>query len=140
MRSTLACLSLAAILGFAGCGAAENPQAETAAVAAAEAWLSLIDDQRYAEAWEQAAQLFKGAIQKEQWVRTMEAVRKPLGKTLSRELKSKQYRTTVPGAPDGEYVVIRFDASFANKKSAVETITPMRDPDGQWRVSGYYMK
>ena len=44
------------------------------------------------------------------------------------------------GAPDGEYVVIQFSASFAHKKSALETITPMLEKDGKWRVSGYYMK
>ncbi|MEJ2473814.1 MAG: DUF4019 domain-containing protein [Desulfobacterales bacterium] len=27
-----------------------------------------------------------------------------------------------------------------NKTAAVETITPMLDKDGQWRVSGYYIK
>jgi len=37
-------------------------------------------------------------------------------------------------------VVIRYDASFANKKSAIETVTPMLDKDGQWRVSGYFIK
>jgi hypothetical protein len=36
--------------------------------------------------------------------------------------------------------VIQFRASFENKKSAVETVTPMKDEDGQWRVSGYFMK
>src|SRR6187402_2269643 len=29
---------------------------------------------------------------------------------------------------------------FANKASAVETVTPMRDKDGSWKVSGYYVK
>ena len=24
--------------------------------------------------------------------------------------------------------------------SAVETVTPMKDPDGEWRVSGYFIK
>ena len=43
-------------------------------------------------------------------------------------------------SPDGQYVVIQFTSSFENKKSAIETITPMLDPDGQWRVSGYYIK
>jgi hypothetical protein len=43
-------------------------------------------------------------------------------------------------APDGEYVVIQFEASFENKKSAIETVTPMLDKDGNWRVSGYYVK
>ena len=140
MTSRLMYLCLTAILCLAACGAAANPQAETAAVAAARAWLSLVDDQQYAESWEQAAQLFRGAVDKERWVRTMETVRKPLGKTLSRELKSKQYRTSVPGAPDGEYVIIQFTASFENKKSVVETITPTLDKDGQWRVSGYFME
>jgi len=38
------------------------------------------------------------------------------------------------------YVVIEFTASFENKKSAIETVTPMMDKDGKWRVSGYYVK
>jgi hypothetical protein len=29
---------------------------------------------------------------------------------------------------------------FTNKKEAVETVTPMKDEDGFWRVSGYYVK
>lgn len=48
--------------------------------------------------------------------------------------------TQLPGAPDGEYAVIQFETSFANKKSAIETVTPMKDPDGKWRVSGYFIK
>jgi hypothetical protein len=26
------------------------------------------------------------------------------------------------------------------KKTAIETVTPMQDKDGAWRVSGYYIK
>jgi ribosomal protein S17E len=37
-------------------------------------------------------------------------------------------------------VVIQFDASFENKKSAIETVTPMLDKDGKWRVAGYYVE
>jgi ribosomal protein S17E len=42
--------------------------------------------------------------------------------------------------PDGKYVVIKYDTSFENKKSAVETVTPMLDKDGKWRVAGYFIK
>jgi len=70
----------------------------------------------------------------------MTVIRKPLGNLLNRELSSKKYHTTLPGAPDGEYVVIIFKTSFSNKKSAYETITPMKEPDGKWRISGYYIK
>lgn len=58
----------------------------------------------------------------------------------SRKLKSATYTKTLPGAPDGEYVVIQYDSSFVNKKSAVETVTPMLDKDGKWRVSGYFIR
>ena len=58
----------------------------------------------------------------------------------SRELQSKQYTTSLPGAPDGQYVVVQYKTSFANRKSATETVTPMFDKDKKWRVSGYYIK
>ena len=70
----------------------------------------------------------------------MKTVRAPLGKLLSRKVKSAVYHTSLQGAPDGRYVVIQFETSFENKKDAVETVTPMADPDGQWRVSGYYIR
>ena len=44
------------------------------------------------------------------------------------------------GTSGGKYVVIQCSASFANKKSVLETITPMLEKDGKWRVSVYYMK
>jgi len=117
-----------------------NEVAEKAAVTASNAWLSLVDGENYAESWNQAAALFKAAVTKEQWQSMVKAVRAPLGKVVARKLKSKQYTKTLPGAPDGEYVVIQYETTFENKKSAVETVTPMLDKDGKWRVSGYYIK
>ncbi len=48
--------------------------------------------------------------------------------------------TSLPGVPDGDYVVIQYEASFENKRSAVETITPVLDEDGAMRVAGYYIR
>jgi len=110
------------------------------ALSSAEIWVTLVDEGRYADSWSEAAGYFKGAVKQEKWQETLQAVRKPLGKVISREVKSKSYQTSLPGAPDGEYVVIRFETSFENKKSAVETVTPMMDKDGKWRVSGYFIK
>ncbi len=117
-----------------------NPEKEKPAVASAERWLGLVDQAKYAESWREAATLFRNAVNKEQWEQTLQAVRKPLGKLVTREVKTKVYRTSLPGAPDGEYVVIEFESSFENKKPAIETVTPMMDKDGNWRVSGYYIK
>jgi ribosomal protein S17E len=110
------------------------------ALSSAETWLSFVDEGKYADTWNEAAGYFKGAVKQEQWQEMLKAVRKPLGKVISREVKSKSYHTSLPGAPDGEYVVIQFDTSFENKKSAIETVTPMKDKDGKWRVSGYFIK
>lgn len=140
MKKMILCLLLTALAYGMGCSPKGNPAAETAAVAAAQSWLSLVDAEQYGDSWDQAAQVFQSAISKEQWLQAMQTTRKPFGANLTRELKSKRYLTSLPGAPDGEYVVIQFTASFQNKKSAVETITPMLDKDGTWRVSGYYMK
>ncbi|NIS59635.1 MAG: DUF4019 domain-containing protein [Proteobacteria bacterium] len=114
--------------------------AEEEAVGAAEMWLALVDDGKYSESWETTAVLFRSAVTKEQWERALNAARKPLGRCIARKVKWRQYATSLPGAPDGEYVIIQYETSFENKKIAVETITPMREKDGEWRVSGYYIK
>ena len=113
---------------------------ETAAVAAAEKWLATVDAGNYAASWSDAAEYFRNAVKPEQWEQAMQSARKPLGKLLSRKMQTKAYKTSLPGAPDGEYVVIQFATSFEKKKAGVETVTPMMDRDGTWRVSGYYIK
>ena len=110
------------------------------ALLAAEEWLELVDQGEYEESWNEAAELFKSAVTAEQWQNSITAARRPLGRLISREVRSTVYTTSLPGAPDGEYYVIQFNASFSNKESAVETVTPMKGEDGIWRVSGYYDK
>ena len=113
---------------------------EQAATKAAESWLQLVDAGKYEESWDQAASLFKNAITKEEWIKTIKAARDPFGKFVSRKLKGTQHQTSLPGAPDGEYVIVQFDTTFEKKKSAVETVTPMLEQDGTWKVSGYYIR
>lgn len=109
------------------------------AVKAAEAWLALVDAGDYGASWQAAAPFFQERVKENQWVEQIAAVRRPLGKTESRELIGAQFMTALPGAPDGEYVVIQFKTRFANKEDSVETITPMK-ADGLWRVSGYFIR
>jgi len=118
----------------------DNAGKEKAAVAVAEKWLVLVDEGKYAESWKEAAEYFKAAVKQGQWKQSLQVVRKPLGKLVSRKVNSANYKTSLPGAPDGEYVVIQFETSFKNKKTGIETVTPMMDKDGKWRVSGYYIK
>jgi len=118
--------------------AADKPEKE--AQAAAEQWLALIDAGQFAESWQATASVFQAAVSQPQWKSSLESVRKPLGTRVSRKLKSAKYSKKLPGAPDGEYVVLQFTTSFTNKNGAVETVTPMLDQDGKWKVSGYFIK
>jgi hypothetical protein len=135
---------LAAFIAFAilGGAAPRGSGAETpeTAESAALAWLALVDAGNYAQSWNTAAAYFRNAVPQSQWVSKAAAVRGPLGAVKSRRVSSSQSMHSLPGAPDGEYVVIRFATSFDQLADATETVTPMKDPDGHWRVSGYYIR
>lgn len=134
---------LVAALGVvvAGCGGDSEPgETELEAIAAAEQWLAIVDRGDYAASHEQAAAYFKGAVTAPAWRQQIAGVRAPLGQLQSRAVQSSQVATSLPGAPDGEYVVIQFQTSYENKADAVETVTPMRDADGVFRVSGYFIR
>jgi hypothetical protein len=113
---------------------------EANAQKASDAWLSMVDEGKYSKSWRNTSSYFKNVIDENQWAKTLKAVREPLGKLLSREAISRNYTKYLPGAPDGEYVVINYKTSFENKASAIETVTPSLEKDGIWRVSGYYIK
>ncbi len=115
-------------------------EAETQATDAAKAWLQLVDEGKYDESWQQAATYFRKNVGKGQWKKMVQGVRGPLGVLQDRQLASAKYTSFLPGAPDGEYVIIQFKTKFANKESAIETLTPMKDSDGEWRVSGYFIR
>jgi len=118
---------------------ASHANVETA-TAAAQSWLSLVDEAKYGESWTAAATNFKSAVTEASWTGSVSGVRKPLGGVLSRKLAAAEFKTALPGAPDGKYVVIQFNTSFEKKAQAVETVTPMQEPDGSWKVSGYFIK
>lgn len=139
IRKIAGLITLALLLGTVAC-TGKQAEKEKAAIAEAEKWLALVDEGNYVGSWQASAEFFRNAVKQDQWAQAAQSVRKPLGKLLARKVKLASYKTALPGAPDGEYVVITFAASFANKKSATETVTPMRDKDGYWRVSGYYIK
>jgi hypothetical protein len=103
-------------------------------------WLMLVDDSKYSDSWEKTAIYFKQNVTKKEWVKKIKGVRQPMGRLIHRKRISAQYTDSLPGAPDGEYVVIQYRSSFENKKTAIETVTPMKDQDGIWRISGYFIK
>ena len=140
MRAWIA-LGLAGVaLALAGCGERGDPAAEKAAATAVEPWLKLVDEGKYAESWDLSSAYFKAVVTQDQWKLSMGGVRKPLGKVVSRTLSNSRYRTSLPGAPDGRYVMLQFSTTYENKRAAEETVVQMLEADGQWKVSGYFIR
>ena len=140
MTLRIACLIVMVLTLSMAPAVAGNAEKEAAAVISAEQWLEMTDEGNYAQSWKEAAELFRNAVTQDQWEQSLQGVRKPLGNLISRKVTTKTYKTSLPGAPDGEYVVIEFTSSFEKKKSSVETVTSMMDKDRKWRVSGYYIR
>lgn len=110
------------------------------AVDAANRWLALADADDAAATWDQAAPSLRAAVPKAGWSGALKQVRQTFGAVKSRKVASSEFKRSLPGAPDGEYVVIQYDTQFEHKAHAVETVVPMRDQDGSWKVSGYFVK
>jgi hypothetical protein len=131
-----------AILALALCAPMAHAQDAAAVEQAKEAasrWLSAADKGDGSATWDQAAGPFQAAVSKATWSDALAKVHEPLGAMKSRELTSANYARSLPGAPAGEYVVIQYATRF-ERANVVETVTPMRDKDGSWKVSGYYVK
>jgi Protein of unknown function (DUF4019) len=140
MKSTrhalaISLLLLAAVAG--GVAAGDTPKAS--AEAAARTWLAAADTGSGAETWALAAPAFQDRISSEEWQTKLTAARGPLGNVEKRTLTSATHATSLPGAPDGDYEVVKFQTEFEHKASAIETVTTVRQPDGSWRVAGYFI-
>lgn len=133
---------LAVTMLMTGCGMMDQsskPEAQAGIKAAGE-WLALLDASDYAASWSNAAPFFRNAVPCEQWMTSMTAFRAPMGKSLTRKVKTARLANTLPGAPDGQYVLIQFESAFERKREAVETTTMMLETNGQWLVSGYFIR
>ena len=131
---------LAGFMLIAVSAVADDTEQVAGAEVAALSWLALTDSGEYSQSWDRAASIFQGAISRQNWISAVVNVRQPLGKVLSRKVKSALYTRSLPGAPAGEYVVIQYDTQFEREATASEFVTPFRDKDGSWKVSGYYIR
>jgi tRNA A-37 threonylcarbamoyl transferase component Bud32 len=128
-------------VGGRGMAAEASPKsdAERSAVSAAQSWIKMIDDRNYPESWKEAAQLFQKAVTSKDWGDSLKKYREPAGEVVSRKVIMIR-NTTPPGALAGNYVIMQFQTDFTKKHSAIETVTFVKEKDGQWRAAGYFIK
>ena len=100
-------LILIALLA-AGPVPARRPDTAGAVVAAAEAaaepWLTLVDQQHYGRSWDSTAAPFRSAVSKAKWEQAVQQARAPFEAFGGRKLRSATYATTLPNAPPGDYL------------------------------------
>lgn len=136
---------LVALLTAGSSGAwAQSAPADASAIAdatqAALIWLAIVDGGQLGQSWEAAAPVLQQALTKEAWSRAVAQARGPLEPFGPRMLRAAQYAATLPNAPPGPYVVLQYRTKVSQGREAIETIVPMLQPDGSWRVSGYYVR
>jgi hypothetical protein len=119
--------------------AAETAGPEAAAQTAAEGWLAHVDAGDYAASWEGGSAVFRQAVTSAQWEQALVQARQPLGELQERRLLHAEHSTQLPGAPQGEYVVLAFRATFTGG-AANEQLIMMLDDDGEWRPAGYFVQ
>src|SRR5215203_4307893 len=95
------------ILGLVALVALSAPS-NTDAQAGAEAWLSLVDGEKYADSWREAGSIFRSRVTQEAWVEAAKTVRSPLGPLNTRSLLNVKVSQSLPGLPDGDYAIVQF--------------------------------
>lgn len=103
-------------------------------------WLHLLDAGHYGAAWDEAATTLQRAVPRATWVAQVSALRAPHGPVRARRLKWVTYNETLSAPDEGQYVVIEYETRFDNTVSAVETVTPVMDERGIWKVGAYSIR
>lgn len=104
----------------------------------AKQWMTLVDDQNYADAYQQMSATGRGKIAADSWIQKIRDARAPLGAVSSRTLKDVKMTKTLPGVRDGQYATVRYDSAFARKAGDVETVTLILE-NGAWSVVSYFI-
>ena len=109
-------------------------------IAAANAWLNLVDQGKYENSWEAGALSFQFTITKKEWDKALENIRKPLGTVVSRQLLEQRVAYNPKGLPKGEYLVLYYKTAYSNRADANELLTLQKQSTGQWKVLTYHVR
>jgi hypothetical protein len=119
--------------------AASLSASQSGGVKSAREWVALVDAQRWEDSWRSAGTLFKSQVSAQQWASTVQPVRQPLGVVSKRALQGVTASNSLPGAPAGQYEIVLFQTSFAQKSGATEQVVLARESSG-WKVIGYFIR
>lgn len=120
--------------------AADHAEDVEAAASAALDWLAVLDTGDYGDSWDAAAGLIQEGITRDQWTSGLGQARGQFEPFGVRTRINAEYTTELPNAPAGEYVVLQYRSEVSGDRTVVETVVPMKQEDGSWKVSGYFVR
>ena len=122
MHRTIFFITVVSLTFYSTLSMAQHEEEAEQAQQVAKEWLPLVDKEQYSESWDVASPLFQQSVTQDQWAQAAKQVRDPLGALQSRDVKKAEYTTSLPKAPEGEYVVVEYASAFSNLEDAAETV------------------
>lgn len=107
----------------------------------AESIAQMIDNGQAGQVWDQASNVAKQSVSRDQFVKATDAARGKLGKVDSRKVRAVTREASKGGKlPAGNYVSVNFVTQFSgDTKPLRELISFHEDSDHKWRLSGYHL-
>lgn len=138
MRSSSKSVSILLALLLTACDSAATTLHEEAARNTAEQWLAKADADDHAGSWAMTTPEFQVQIRQQDWESRQESLYQQLGKPTRRELLAAKYTASLPGAPEGEHVLIQYHRYARAGAPVLETLT-MRRSGEEWQTAGYWV-
>jgi len=113
-----------------------RPSTDSAAKAAEEL-LSLIDQEKYSDAWHKIFQPPPEKISEAAFVGQLETERKPMGQVHDRILMGTNVSRDTSDMPGGRRGSFGFRTTFASGQERWESVTTEQYEPGKWRILGY---
>lgn len=132
-------LSLFSILFVLSCSICSANFSSSQALSKAEQFVSLVDGGEYRTAYLSSSELLRLSTPEDEWIVERRLSERLLGHVLERKLVSLKARDTYPGLPDGDYLVVYFEAQTEFKVKAAEVLLLCKSAD-RWEVCSYRLK
>jgi hypothetical protein len=113
------------------------------AVKYAESIVAMIDNGQSGQVWDQASDVAKKSVSRDQFTQTTESDRAKLGKMTSRKVEgvTRVMSNGKEKLPPGLYVNVIFATQFSGQSKPIrELVSFHRDSDNRLRLSGYTVR
>lgn len=109
------------------------------AITTAERFVVMLDNNHDRQAYEQTSALLQLQTQADTWIHEQRMTSKMLGNILNRRLFTVKARETYPGLPDGNYLIVAFEAETQHKAKAIEVLL-LKEESSDWQVCKYSIR